>query len=93
MICKYMKPLQGHKSAMAGVNIHRDSNDVITSIDLYSYDTRVITVDLTGARRIECTGTYSATTRKHIGWFCREYLQGLCYHDMKRIIGDGYVAM
>lgn len=37
-----------------------------------------------------CSGTYSATTRKHIGAFCKEYGEGvLDYHVMKALAMNG----
>lgn len=83
-----IKRLEGHKSAQACV-IENENQ-----LDLVSYATRVITVKHeNGKRMIECTGTYSATTRKHINWFCREYLPDLSYYDMKGIAGKGFVAI
>lgn len=40
--------------------------------ELMSYSTRVLYLDNEGW--LTCYGTYSATTRKHIGWFMREYI-------------------
>lgn len=54
---------------------YTDNGDVI----LMSYTTPVAGVDHTGYAW--CTGTYSATTRKHIGAFAKEF--GLTYHDFK----------
>ena len=55
---------------------------------LYSYQTAVVQIKkLFGKRYIMCTGTYSATTRKHIGYFLKEYAPDLCYYDMKNIVG------
>lgn len=51
-------------------------------VDLISYTTRVcsiITED--GKTCLECTGLYSATTRKHISAFARQY--GYTYEDFK----------
>ena len=87
-----IKKIKGHESAQVRVRLHNDANGVTKSIDLISYDTRVVTVDLTGERRIECTGLYSRTTIKHIGWFVREYLPGLSYYDIKKIVGEGFVT-
>lgn len=42
---------------------------------------------------MECTGTYSATTRKQMAWFLKEYAPDLTYYDMKAIVGKGAVAM
>ena len=83
-----MKRLAGHEYAQAAV--YENGNQ----LDLISYVTRVITVKReNGKRMVECTGTYSRTTIKHIGWFCNEYLPDLCYYDMKRIAGKGFVAI
>lgn len=58
---------------------------VIFTIDgcvgLISYTTLVCTIDKNGW--LECTGLYSATTRKHIGKFLREYAPNLSYPDAK----------
>ena len=83
-----MKRLAGHEYAQAAV--YENGNE----INLISYVTRVITVKHeNGKRLIECTGTYSRTTIKHIGWFCREYIPDLTYHDIKNIVGKGFVAI
>ena len=64
-------------------------------ITFISYATPVIFLDKdeTGCRRIECTGTYSQTTRKQIGRFLKEFAPDLCYADMKKIAGKGAFAM
>lgn len=79
------KRLAGHKSAQCYV-IENEGR-----IDFISYRTRVITILHRGTdtEQIECTGTYSATTRKQIGWFLKEYMPHLSYHDMKAIAGKG----
>lgn len=83
------KKLRNHTGANCRVNLHSNGD-----IDFISYATRVITIRGRGKNReIECTGTYSATTRKQIGYFLREYAPDLNYYDMKRIAGAGYVAM
>ena len=82
-----VKSLSKHKSAQCLV-IEYDNGDY----DLISYSTNVIKVRFKGGKRfIECTGLYSATTRRHIGWFCYEYLPDLCYYDIKEIVGCGMV--
>lgn len=50
------------------------------SMDLYSYVTRVISIDRDGW--LECTGTYSATTRKHISAFMRNEVSKLSGHNL-----------
>jgi len=59
------KPLSGHESAQAGVIFAPDG-----TIQLWSYATHVCTIkgDL-----VYCFFNGTATTRKHIGWFMREY--------------------
>ena len=70
-------------------------DDVAKTIDFVSYVTRVISVrfNAEGKREIECTGTYSQTTRKQIGWFLREYVPGVTYQQVKAIVGQGFVAL
>ena len=63
-----------------GVDIYRDG-----TIALISYTTRVIEINKAGY--LTCTGTYSATTRKHIRAFLKEYAPALCYADIKPIAG------
>lgn len=84
------KRIMNHQSANCRVCINDDA-----SIDFISYATRIITIrrNAKNQREIECTGTYSATTRKQIGYFLREYAPDLSYYDMKGIVGKGYVAM
>ena len=60
---------------------------------LFSYTTLVI--ELTHDGWLTCTGTYSATTRKHIGAFMREYItwpngERATYHDAKKAYMGGY---
>jgi hypothetical protein len=63
-------------------------------ITFVSYSTAVIFITYhDGQRFVECTGTYSATTRKQIGYFLKEYAPDLCYYDMKRIAGEGEIQM
>ena len=72
----YGKRLEYCPNGSAGVNSCNGN------IHLISYTTRVISIDADGW--LECTGTYSATTRKHIGAFLKEYAPNLNYHDAKR---------
>lgn len=62
----YGKALKYMPYASAGVCTDKDG-----TIRLVSYETTVITINPEGW--LECTGTYSATTRKHIGAFMKEY--------------------
>ena len=82
------KKLRDHASAQCLIEIENDR------VVFISYTTPVIFITHeNGKRRVECTGTYSQTTRKQIGWFLREYLPEFCYQDMKRIAGQGAVQM
>ena len=51
------------------------------SKELFSYMTRVVSVDAEGF--VTVYGTYSATTRKHISAFAKEYLAPLDYYNIK----------
>lgn len=80
--------LKDHASAQCHIRFD-DSGE----INFISYYTRVITMAYKdGQRMIECTGTYSRTTAKQIGWFLKEYAPDLNYYDMKEIVGKGMVA-
>lgn len=72
----YEKYLKNHEHASAYVRIYNDG-----TIELISYTTLVCRISSEGL--LTCTGTYSATTRKHIGWFMREYLNSN-YHVAKK---------
>lgn len=63
-----------HKNAQACINYYADG-----SIALQSYST--IVVEVTADGWVNVNGLYSATTRKHIGWFAR--LLDLTYQDIK----------
>lgn len=56
------------------------------TIFLISYTTTVcgVTTDEDGNRWIWCNGTYSNTTRKHIGAFSKEFTPTASYYDYKR---------
>lgn len=55
---------------------------------LISYTTLVCTIDKDGW--LSCTGTYSATTRKHIGSFLKEFAPNMCYYDAKACYEKGH---
>lgn len=79
-----VKRLQGHPSAQCKV--------ILTgkAITLVSYTTEVIRVSRTeGGFIMACTGLYSMTTRKHIGYFLKEYYPNVSYQDIKAIAGTG----
>jgi hypothetical protein len=59
---------------------------ITDEIVLRSYQTDVIIVTADGW--LVCTGTYSATTRRHIGAFVKEYGYG-DYHLAKMLYKEG----
>ena len=71
------KRLDRQPYAQAGIIIHDDGRK-----DLISYSTLVCTVDKDGW--LTCTGTYSQTTRKHIGSFMHEVAPNFSYYTAKR---------
>ena len=78
--------LRDHASSQCHVII--EDNE----IRFISYTTEVIRILFDSGRRlIECSGTYSPTTRRQIGWFLKEYASDLCYYDMKAIAGEGMI--
>lgn len=80
--------IKGHE--YAACHVRTEGNNAT----LISYVTEVVKVTYKGGKRfIECTGLYSRTTIKHIGWFVREYLPDLTYYDIKAIAGCGCVAL
>lgn len=52
---------------------------------LRSYETDVVLVRETGTEwQLTCYGTYSQTTRRHIGWFLRDIGAPFAYQAAKR---------
>lgn len=59
-----------------------------TEVDFISYTTEVIIASKVDDEwYIQCTGTYSQTTRKQIGYFLCEYFTNINYYDIKEIAG------
>ena len=73
-----MKKLTAHPHANARVII---APVVIT---LVSYSTAVIDIDSNGW--LSCTGLYSMTTRKQIGWFLKEYAPAITFQMVKKCV-------
>lgn len=76
------KTLTAMPYAQASVNIATDG-----SIALISYRTCVATIDNQGWLMV--CGLYSATTRRHIGAFVKEYAN-ITYQTAKMLCNDGY---
>ena len=75
---------------MKKFNSHPYANCCILEIEggiaLQSYNTVVATIE-NGWLKIN--GLYSATTRRHIGWFVKEYAN-MSYQTAKRLYTDNY---
>ena len=81
-----IKRLEGHKYAQA----HVVFDECKLGFVLVSYSTCVVeALRYEGAYKIRCSGLYSMATRKHIGWFLREYFPKISYYDIKKIAGTG----
>lgn len=72
-----VRKLSDHASAQCCVRIY-DNGDIC----FQSYRTDVLYYDAL-FNRLYCSGTYSQTTRKQIGWFLRGYFPNLSYYDCK----------
>lgn len=75
--------LSDHPYAQATIEKHLDG-----SVVFISYATPVIRVSPKGW--MTCTGTYSQTTRRQIGWFLKEYFPMVNYQTAKLLYTDGY---
>jgi len=71
---QYSKAVAGHEYAQAQENYFDDG-----TVQLQSYSTIIIEINPEGW--LHCTGTYSMTTIKHIGWFMRA--RGMSYQLAK----------
>ena len=67
--------LNGHEQAQA--QIIREGNEII----LRSYTTNVLFYNVI-EQTVYCTGRYSMTTIKHIGYFMKQFTD-FGYHDIK----------
>ena len=70
--------LKNHPYAQCSVRVLLDGSIVFTS-----YNTDVIYIDKDGWLCV--SGLYSATTRKQIGYFLKEYVPALSYYDIKSL--------
>lgn len=70
--------LKNHPYAQCSVRVLLDGSIVFTS-----YNTDVIYIDKDGWLYV--SGLYSATTRKQIGYFLKEYVPALSYQDIKSL--------
>ena len=84
VLMTYDRALRDMPSAQCGVIFAEDG-----TTHFVSYTTRVISITPDGW--LECTGTYSQTTRKQIGRFLREYAPAITYQMAKQCFNDGMV--
>lgn len=75
---KFIMKLKNHPYAQCSVRVLLDGSIVFTS-----YNTDVIYIDKDGWLYV--SGLYSATTRKQIGYFLKEYVPALTYQDIKSL--------
>ena len=76
-----IKKLTDHRYSQCHVEIAPDGG-----VSFFSYVTLVCHIDAEGW--LECTGTYSQTTRKQIGWFLKEYAPAMNYQMVKQAYQD-----
>jgi hypothetical protein len=76
-----IKKLEKMPYAQAHVEIDEKGNAY-----LFSYNTLVAGISVDGW--CWCRGTYSQTTRRHIGAFAKEYTENFSYHDFKKMAAD-----
>ena len=79
----YDRALSHLPTAQAGVCFTEHGN-----IKLVSYSTTVLV--LTGEGWMTCSGLYSATTRKHIGAFLKEYAPNVSFSTISNMVKGGY---
>ncbi len=70
-----IKKLTDHRYSQCHVEIAPNGD-----VYFFSYVTLVCSIE---AGWLSCTGTYSQTTRKQIGWFLKEYAPMMNYHNAK----------
>ena len=75
----YSTAVAGHEYAQAQENFFDDG-----TVQLQSYNT--IVIEITPEGWLTCTGVYSMTTIKHLGWFTRE--RGFNYYLAKQMCMD-----
>ena len=75
---KFIMKLKNQPYAQCSVRVLLDGSVVFTS-----YNTDVIYIDKDGWLYV--SGLYSATTRKQIGYFLKEYVSFLNYYDIKAL--------
>lgn len=83
-----IKRLSNHKSAQCEVRIGTDGVIIFRS---YVTDVIIATPIEDNRYELECSGLYSMTTRKQIGWFLREYFPQITFADIKKACENSYI--
>lgn len=82
--------LRSMPKANCHVEIEKDSYTGYTAVRLISYKTRVIEFTVIPALwkvSLLASGTYSATTARHINRFTKEFFGTNLYHDIAAVVG------
>ena len=77
--------LKNHPHAKCSVSVFVDGSIVFTS-----YSTDVIYIDKDGWLYV--SGLYSATTRKQIGYFLKEYVSAFTYQFVKMLYNKSLIC-
>ena len=75
-----IKKLTEHPYSQCHVEITPNGN-----IYFYSYCTLICCID---EGWLSCSGLYSMTTRKQIGWFLKEYASSITFQMTKKCVED-----
>ena len=75
-----IRKLDNHRYSQCHVEI----TDTAT-IHFFSYSTLVCSID---DGWLSCSGLYSMTTRKQIGWFLKEYAPRITFQMVKQCVED-----
>ena len=75
-----IKKLSSHPYSQCHVEIAPNGD-----VNFFSYATLVCCIE---SGWLSCTGLYSATTRKQIGWFLKEYAPDITYAMVKQCVED-----
>lgn len=75
-----IKKLSDHVYSQCHVEIAPNGD-----VHFFSYTTLVCSIE---AGWLSCSGLYSMTTRKQIGWFLKEYAPEMTFQMVKQCIAD-----
>lgn len=82
-----IKTFKNHPYCQAKIYINDEAKEGEYKIVLQSYNTFVLYIDNNDI--LDCTGLYSRTTIKHIGYFLREFYPSISYYDVKNAYNKG----